>query len=710
MTRLRALVVLAACAAGHAGCSDDGKHHGDNDASTDTDADADSDADSDTDADTDADSDADSDSDSDADTDSDADSDGDADGGADAGPEALCRAYVDGALSDTAGHDGSGWALALAAVQDGLDAVGDAVETGDCASGEVWVAAGTYRPTEDTDGSASPVDPRKKTFSLRTGVALYGGFAGDEASLAARDVAGNPTILSGDLSDPTAGDAWVDDAGVYLDDPSDNAYHVVVGADAARLDGFTITGGNANLFEYPFGLGGGMYNGSTSPVVANCAFVGNAAGDGGGMSAETGGHPVVENCSFSGGSANYGAAIRVYEAEITLTNCSFTDNEVTTHGGAIYGTDSNISLSGCSFSGSGAGMDGGAVFVDGGAMNISGGFFEGNTAGFRGGAIFISGGAAVVSNSVFYANVAGIGGAITNFGPSTLFRGCTFYENVDEDDGGADVWFNSGCTTGNEPVVTNSIMWGNDSPIVASGCTPRLTYSDVEGGCTVASGCTTDETGNIDADPLFLDPADGDLRLGAGSPAIDAANGCAATATDLEGLGRVDVDGMPEEPADAGAPEIGFGPAADMGAYEFQGGAGDDPVTGWAAACCDVSIASGPVAHDYAYCPTAFPWADAEALCEADDTALAAIADSDENAYVLGLVDAETYLGASDAVEEGAWSWADGEAWGYSDWNAGEPNDADGREDCGVLSADSDGAWNDVPCLTAHAFVCESVD
>src|SRR5262245_4911945 len=56
---------------------------------------------------------------------------------------------------------------------------------------QIWVKAGTYKPTTGTNRSA--------TFQLKNGVALYGGFAGTESSLIQRDPTLNVTILSGDL-------------------------------------------------------------------------------------------------------------------------------------------------------------------------------------------------------------------------------------------------------------------------------------------------------------------------------------------------------------------------------------------------------------------------------------------------------------------------------------------------------------------------------
>ena len=56
---------------------------------------------------------------------------------------------------------------------------------------EVWVAAGTYKPTGGADQTIS--------FNPPAGVKIYGGFAGTETSRGQRDWITNKTILSGDL-------------------------------------------------------------------------------------------------------------------------------------------------------------------------------------------------------------------------------------------------------------------------------------------------------------------------------------------------------------------------------------------------------------------------------------------------------------------------------------------------------------------------------
>src|SRR5688500_6144036 len=142
-------------------------------------------------------------------------------------------------------QDGLSWANAR-----DLQAALTAAVSGD----QLWVKAGTY----------TPGDARSATFALKTGVAVYGGFAGMETALSARDFTTNVTTLSGEIG--AAGSA-------------DNSYHVVTGSGTtttARLDGMTISGGNANG-SAPHNDGGGVYNANSSPTLTNVTIAGNAA-------------------------------------------------------------------------------------------------------------------------------------------------------------------------------------------------------------------------------------------------------------------------------------------------------------------------------------------------------------------------------------------------------------------------------------------------
>ena len=196
--------------------------------------------------------------------------------------------------------------------------------------GEIWVAAGSYAPTEDTD--------RTKSFVLKNGVELYGGFNGTESGREQRDPAVNRTILTGDIG----GDDVKDADGVTTAINGDNSYHVVYAENVtnAVLDGFTITGGSANAGDddssNPQNFGGGMYATGGSPAVTGCIFSGNGAyAFGGGMYAK-GGSPAVTSCTFSGNSADSGGGMfNDASGGLVVTDSFFLQNAAGNNGGGI---------------------------------------------------------------------------------------------------------------------------------------------------------------------------------------------------------------------------------------------------------------------------------------------------------------------------------------------------------------------------------------
>ncbi len=155
------------------------------------------------------------------------------------------------------------------------------------AGSEIWVAKGKYRPSIPAAGA--PAD-REASFALKSGVTLYGGFAGGETNTRQRDFRKNVTVLTGDL----AGDDTVNGDGVTetaAGIQGQNSYTVVSSFGAAApntgiLDGFTITGGSADWTDTNTGgakqYGGGMHNTGSHAVVRNCSFRGNTAEWGGG--------------------------------------------------------------------------------------------------------------------------------------------------------------------------------------------------------------------------------------------------------------------------------------------------------------------------------------------------------------------------------------------------------------------------------------------
>src|SRR5688500_13578929 len=89
-------------------------------------------------------------------------------------------------------NNGTSWANAYTS----LSAALLASVSGD----EIWVKSGVYKPTTLVDvNGAGGAEAREATFQIPSGVALYGGFAGTEATRDERNWEANLTVLSGDI-------------------------------------------------------------------------------------------------------------------------------------------------------------------------------------------------------------------------------------------------------------------------------------------------------------------------------------------------------------------------------------------------------------------------------------------------------------------------------------------------------------------------------
>ncbi|HVJ14855.1 MAG TPA: lectin-like protein, partial [Polyangiaceae bacterium] len=119
--------------------------------------------------------------------------------------------------------------------------------------------------------------------------------------------------------------------------------------------------------------------------------------------------------------------------------------------------------------------------------------------------------------------------------------------------------------------------------------------------------------------------------------------------------------------------------------------------------------------HMFCWYPTQ-TWANASEICESQLMRLVRIDGAAEQAYVLSWHDPDnSWLGGSDADDEGTWTWQDGDVfWDgsseqYVDWASGEPSN-NGGEHCLILNgadAPDDGWWNDNGCASTRPFTCE---
>lgn len=472
------------------------------------------------------------------------------------------------------GGDGSGWGTAHRFLQDALQAADES------AGGvtEIRVAQGTYRPDRSEAAPAGSGD-RAARFSLVPDVALRGGYAGPGSpDPDARDTGAFESILSGDLAG---------NDGPGFANNGENSIHItwVAGGTAATtLDGFAISGGNANLSGQGR-HGAGLFKSGGSVTVVDCVFHHNAgASDGFNAAAisAAGGSITVSGCTFDTNvSGGHGGAIDLSDCEASLDACHFTNNEAVVGAGVRFDGESLI-LDGCTFVGNTADVGGGAVFGGGDLLRAIDCVFLANSSGLAIGAVGGNIDRVELVNTIFAQNTTSdIGGGIEVATDTLDIVNCVFSRNLASYGGGL---FFSGAativdstiannsvngvgvnTTDGSAVLKNVIVWGNGTNFHGGpGGTPpgpiTATFSDIEGGWPGA--------GNIDAEPVFAQPGLDNVRLTFGSPCVDAGD-AALLPPDVYDL---DGDGDTTEPlpVDAdGEPRV-QGAAVDMGAYEGE--------------------------------------------------------------------------------------------------------------------------------------------
>ena len=394
------------------------------------------------------------------------------------------RCYVN--LSNTGGgpYDGTSWATSYQTIYSGLI---------DANCSEVWVAKS---PSPTYYSAHNLLDA--VAFFIPPGKALYGGFVGTETARSQRDPVKNETILNG-----------LGMLHVVAIDATGSATNV---GGSTVIDGFTITGGNAN------GTGGDQYGGgldcngslgySCSPSLANLVFKNNNAGEGGalmangsqGMSSPTlrsvtfidnhattqcGGlfangysgvsSPVFTNVTFTGNtSSGIGGAACFSGAQGGVSMPQITsglfENNMGTAGGGLIADASNVTLINVTFRGNQATSNGGGgVYLTASSGVASAKFtsvsFAGNVGYAGGGGVQLdfrahANSTATFERATFAADIASFnsfGGALFALGGTVTVSDTLFENNVASSLGGA-IAVNTGALT-----VVRSAFVGNNA-------------------------------------------------------------------------------------------------------------------------------------------------------------------------------------------------------------------------------------------------------
>ncbi|MHC4735386.1 MAG: choice-of-anchor Q domain-containing protein, partial [Planctomycetota bacterium] len=285
--------------------------------------------------------------------------------------------------------------------------------------------------------------------------------------------------------------------------------------------------------------GGGLYD--CDGPITNCTVTGNSAKDGGGLCYCNG---PITNCTITANLADYrgggafdcGGKYICYSPDdcvFTITNCIISGNSASS-GGGMYNNITNPTLTKCTFSNNTAWEYGGGMYNYENNQTLTNCIFIGNSANYGGGMYNYRRTRSMLSNCTLAGNSAPNGNYLACDSSEQKYPSYLQLANCILWDGGDEIW-------------------NNDNSIIT------IIYSNVQGGWKGGS--------NIDADPLFVDADNGDYRLSAASPCIDAAID-AGVYEDIDGYNR---------PFDfPGVDNNGQLPNFDMGVYEavatMQGG------------------------------------------------------------------------------------------------------------------------------------------
>ena len=346
---------------------------------------------------------------------------------------------------------------------------------------------------------------------------------------------------------------------------------VSLGSVGATLDGFTLREGHT-LPGYTSNLnaqGGGIQIIANDCMVQNCVIEDCEASGGGGIyvALDIPNPTLIRNCAIRGNEAGEGGGVYLYSSA-TISDCLIEHNTAGSYGGGVRALSGTPTFTDSIIRNNTGGTEGGGLWLDDNGIFVRC-EISGNAAGGNGGGLFNEADGderLLMENCLIIGNVTAASGGGVYSDDASLVN-CTISGNQAALEGGG-LYLES---ESGEPVdIHNSVIWNNEAAgsattLSASLVNPNGIVVTVSHSLVANSGGSgpnwaidaMDGGGNIDADPLFVEPMDplaapssnGDFRRRLGSPAIDMGDNSfvadPGNAVDLVGRDRI-LDGVVE--------------------------------------------------------------------------------------------------------------------------------------------------------------------